>query len=115
MICQIIIGYFILKTKKKPDGVLFLFQSAFIDDSANTIAKRHVRVTREAAEPAAAQDQVGAESAPQPDQDLNAVDDQDRNKRYSPFGGGDDDGHTGAGSGNFLFDIIRVRRWFLAA
>ncbi|XP_066154179.1 uncharacterized protein [Euwallacea fornicatus] len=87
------------------DGVN-LYTSEQLDDSANTIAKRHVRVAREV-ESAKAEDQVGAESAPSPDHDLNDVDDQDRNKRYSPFGGSDDDGHTGAGSGNFLFDIIR--------
>ncbi|XP_076273616.1 uncharacterized protein LOC143204739 isoform X1 [Rhynchophorus ferrugineus] len=70
------------------------------DDSANTIAKRHVRVTRDT------EDQEGAESAPQPGQEAADIDDQDRNKRYLPFGGGD--GHSGgAGSGNFLFDIIR--------
>ncbi|XP_066154184.1 uncharacterized protein [Euwallacea fornicatus] len=88
------------------DGVN-LYTSEQLDDSANTIAKRHVRVAREV-ESAKAEDQVGAESAPSPDHDLNDVDDQDRNKRYSPFGGSDDDGHTGAGSGNFLFDIIRL-------
>ncbi|KAH1021104.1 hypothetical protein HUJ04_010663 [Dendroctonus ponderosae] len=76
------------------------------DDTANTIAKRHVRVARETAAESAAADQEGAESAPQPEQDSNGVDDQDRNKRYSPFGASDD-GHEGAGSGNFLFDIIR--------
>lgn len=83
-----------------------------VDDSANSISKRHVRVVREAeAEAPAAQDQEGAESAPQPGQDLADVDDQDRNKRYSPFGGGDGGhGGAGAGSGNFLFDIIRVSR-----
>ncbi|XP_076273624.1 uncharacterized protein LOC143204739 isoform X3 [Rhynchophorus ferrugineus] len=71
------------------------------DDSANTIAKRHVRVTRDT------EDQEGAESAPQPGQEAADIDDQDRNKRYLPFGGGD--GHSGgAGSGNFLFDIIRL-------
>lgn len=73
-----------------------------------------MRVVREAeaetAEVQASQDQEGAESAPEPGQDLTEVDDQDRNKRYSPFGGGDDHGATGAGSGNFLFDIIRVRK-----
>ncbi|KAL1505462.1 hypothetical protein ABEB36_005029 [Hypothenemus hampei] len=86
--------------------------AAEIDDTANRISKRHIRVVREAVPEAAEahDDQEGAESAPQPGQDLNDVDDQDRNKRYSPFGGGDDhDGQTGAGSGNFLFDIIRVR------
>ncbi|ENN71902.1 hypothetical protein YQE_11439, partial [Dendroctonus ponderosae] len=77
------------------------------DDTANTIAKRHVRVARETAAESAAADQEGAESAPQPEQDSNGVDDQDRNKRYSPFGASDD-GHEGAGSGNFLFDIIRL-------
>lgn len=90
--------------------------TAEIDDSANTIAKRHVRVAREAEaetaeqEQASSEDQEGAESAPEPGQDLaEAADDQDRNKRYSPFGGGDDHGaHAGAGSGNFLFDIIRL-------
>ncbi|KAL3265269.1 hypothetical protein HHI36_009481 [Cryptolaemus montrouzieri] len=70
----------------------------------NAIAKRHVRVAREAET-----DQELAESAPEPQDDLSNVDtesDSDRGKRFLPFGG---DGH-GGGSGNFLFDIIRVRR-----
>ncbi|CAH1124539.1 unnamed protein product [Ceutorhynchus assimilis] len=92
------------------DAAVTLYTSVD-DDSANTIAKRHVRVLREAPEAAEtaeeeSSDQEGAESAPEPGQDANDVDDQDRNKRYSPFGGGD--AHTGAGSGNFLFDIIRL-------
>ncbi|XP_019881098.1 uncharacterized protein LOC109608971 isoform X2 [Aethina tumida] len=68
----------------------------------NTVAKRHVRVVREA-------DQQGAESAPQPAEDLSNIniDDQDRNKRYLPFGGSVD-AHASGGSGNFLFDIIRL-------
>ncbi|XP_030767237.1 putative lysozyme-like protein [Sitophilus oryzae] len=88
---------------------LYTSPTSEVDDSANSISKRHVRVVREAeAEAPAAQDQEGAESAPQPGQDLADVDDQDRNKRYSPFGGGDGGhGGAGAGSGNFLFDIIR--------
>ncbi|CAH0560936.1 unnamed protein product [Brassicogethes aeneus] len=77
-----------------------LFTSPAIEE--NTVAKRHVRVTREA-------DQEGAESAPQPAEDLSSlnIDDQDRNKRFLPFGGSVD-GHGGGGSGNFLFDIIRL-------
>nr|CAH7722160.1 unnamed protein product [Callosobruchus chinensis] len=79
------------------------------DDASNAIAKRHVRVPRaaeaeQAAEEAEHNDQEGAESAPEPAEDLSNVedvDDQDRDKRYTA-----DHGH--AGSGNFLFDIIRV-------
>ncbi|XP_044255701.1 uncharacterized protein LOC123005796 isoform X2 [Tribolium madens] len=85
--------------------------SAASDDD-NTVAKRHVRVVRaaekeEAAEEEEEEDQDGAESAPQPAEDLSNVDadDTDRNKRYSPFGGTEH--HGAAGSGNFLFDIIR--------
>ncbi|XP_045480385.1 uncharacterized protein LOC123684918 isoform X1 [Harmonia axyridis] len=73
--------------------------SASADD--NTVAKRHVRVVREAET-----DQELAESAPEPQEDLSNVDtesDSDRGKRFLPFGG---DGH-GGGSGNFLFDVIR--------
>ncbi|XP_064215227.1 uncharacterized protein LOC100142371 isoform X1 [Tribolium castaneum] len=88
-----------------------LYTSAASDDE-NTVAKRHVRVVRaaekeEAAEEEEEEDQDGAESAPQPAEDLSNVDadDTDRNKRYSPFGGAEH--HGGAGSGNFLFDIIR--------
>lgn len=91
----------------------FLLQSPANDDD-NSVAKRHVRVVRAAEEKAAAEeeeeeDQDGAESAPQPAEDLSNVDadDTDRNKRYSPFGGADH-AHGAAGSGNFLFDIIRV-------
>lgn len=83
----------------------------------NSIAKRHVRVVREAkaepepeAEAEAEGDQNVAESAPEPSEDdLSNVDteDADRNKRFLPFGGGHG---SGGGSGNFLFDIIRVRR-----
>nr|CAI5863110.1 unnamed protein product [Callosobruchus analis] len=79
------------------------------DDASNAIAKRHVRIPRaaeaeQAAEEAEHHDQEGAESAPEPAEDLSNVedvDDQDRDKRYTA-----DHGH--AGSGNFLFDIIRV-------
>ncbi|KAJ8927975.1 hypothetical protein NQ314_019501, partial [Rhamnusium bicolor] len=74
------------------------------NEESNLIAKRHVRVTREAED-----DQEGAESAPQPADDLSnvSIDDQDRNKRFLPFGGSVE-GHASGGSGNFLFDIIRV-------
>ncbi|XP_044255702.1 DNA-directed RNA polymerase I subunit rpa1 isoform X3 [Tribolium madens] len=89
-----------------------LYTSAASDDD-NTVAKRHVRVVRaaekeEAAEEEEEEDQDGAESAPQPAEDLSNVDadDTDRNKRYSPFGGTEH--HGAAGSGNFLFDIIRL-------
>ncbi|XP_050308339.1 uncharacterized protein LOC126744819 isoform X3 [Anthonomus grandis grandis] len=75
-----------------------------IDDSANSIARRHIRVVREAEDENS--DQESAESAPEPENDLSDIDDQDRNKRYSP--GGSDHGGAGAGSGNFLFDIIRL-------
>lgn len=50
-----------------------------------------------------------AESAPEPGQEA-LEDDQDRDKRYLPFGGSVD-AHAhggGGGSGNFLFDLIRV-------
>lgn len=51
----------------------------------------------------------GGNPGPQPAEDLSNIDDADRNKRYSPFAGGAVDAHAGAGgSGNFLFDIIRV-------
>lgn len=60
----------------------------------------------------AADDQDVAASggnAPLPGDDLSALeDDTDRNKRYLPFGGGDHGGAGAGGSGNFLFDIIRV-------
>lgn len=80
------------------------FQSATISES--NLVKRHVRRARAAA----ANDQEGASSggnAPSPADDLSNVDedDQDRNKRYLPFGG---DGHGAGGSGNFLFDLVRV-------
>lgn len=81
--------------------LLFSLQPSADD---NTIAKRHVRVVREAET-----DQEPAESAPEPQEDLSNVDtesDSDRGKRFLPFGG---DGQ-GGGSGNFLFDVIRVRR-----
>ncbi|XP_023018589.2 uncharacterized protein isoform X2 [Leptinotarsa decemlineata] len=72
------------------------------NDESNLIAKRHVRVTREVDD----SDQEGAESAPVPEDLANIEeDDQDRNKRFLPFGG---DGHASGGSGNFLFDIIRL-------
>ncbi|XP_060530125.1 uncharacterized protein LOC132704269 isoform X2 [Cylas formicarius] len=80
------------------------------DEASNAIAKRHVRVVREAeaeAEAEAAEDQEGAESAPEPGEETAEADDQDRLKRFLPWGGGDDHGHN-AGSGNFLFDIIRL-------
>lgn len=72
-------------------------------------AKRHVRRTREAA---AEDDQTvaasGGNAGPEPAEDLANVEDADRNKRYLPFQGATD-AHAGAGgSGNFLFDIIRV-------
>ncbi|XP_063914888.1 DNA-directed RNA polymerase I subunit rpa1 isoform X4 [Zophobas morio] len=72
----------------------------------DNLAKRHVRVIREAKAEEEEEDQDGAESAPEPAEDLSNVDtdDADRNKRYSPFGAA---GH-GGGSGNFLFDIIRL-------
>lgn len=68
-------------------------------------------MVREAAEAEAEEeeeDQELAESAPQPEEEAS-VDDQDRNKRFLPFGGSVE-GHSsgGGGSGNFLFDLIRV-------
>ncbi|KAH0817700.1 hypothetical protein GEV33_005091 [Tenebrio molitor] len=85
-------------------GVLLLQSPANDDD--NTVAKRHVRVVREAE---AEEDQDGAESAPEPAEDLSNVDadDTDRNKRYLPFGGTVSAHGSTGGSGNFLFDIIR--------
>ncbi|KAJ8984504.1 hypothetical protein NQ317_014594 [Molorchus minor] len=77
------------------------------DEESNVVAKRHVRVPREAEAEEEEEDQDGAESAPQPAEDVN-IDDQDRNKRYLPFGGGAEGHGASAGSGNFLFDIIRV-------
>lgn len=47
-------------------------------------------------------------NGPSPAEDAGDDSDADRNKRYLPFGGGHGDGHAAAGSGNFLFDIIRV-------
>lgn len=71
-------------------------------------SKRHVRRTREATEE---QDQAvaasGGNAGPEPAEDLSNVDDAERNKRYSPFAAPAVDAHAG-GSGNFLFDIIRV-------
>lgn len=88
---------------------MFLLQAS--EDSV--AAKRHVRRTREAeAEAVAEEDQdtaaSGGNAGPQPAEDLANVEDADRNKRYLPFQGATD-AHAGAGgSGNFLFDIIRV-------
>ncbi|KAK9875876.1 hypothetical protein WA026_009663 [Henosepilachna vigintioctopunctata] len=76
--------------------------NAQVSANENTILKRHVREASEADK-----DQELAESAPEPQDDLSNVDtesDSDRGKRFLPFGG---DGH-GGGSGNFLFDIIRL-------
>lgn len=70
-------------------------------DESNLISKRQTRITR-----AVADDQALAESAPEPSDLADIEDDQDRNKRFLPFGGGSGSG----GSGNFLFDIVRVRR-----
>lgn len=91
------------------NAVLSFFQSKTNEES-NDIAKRHVRLVREAAaeEEEEENDQELAESAPQPGEET-AVDDQDRNKRYLPFGGSVEvHGGAGGGSGNFLFDLIRV-------
>lgn len=53
------------------------------------------------------EDQQGAESAPEPADDLsNLEDDADRDKRLVKGGFGF--GGSAGGSGNFLFDIIRV-------
>lgn len=80
------------------------FQSAINEDS-NNIAKRHVRVAREA-EDAALEEVEDTDPA---ESNLDEVElEQDRNKRFLPFGG-HDDGHAGGGSGNFLFDLVRVR------
>uniref|UniRef100_A0A6P7F0V9 Uncharacterized protein LOC114325161 isoform X1 n=1 Tax=Diabrotica virgifera virgifera TaxID=50390 RepID=A0A6P7F0V9_DIAVI len=86
-------------TTAKKEAENAVFTSAAADES-NLIARRSARITREAAA-----DQAPAESVPQPAEDLSDLDDddQDRNKRFLPFGGGSSSG----GSGNFLFDIIR--------
>ncbi|XP_057661888.1 uncharacterized protein LOC130897179 isoform X2 [Diorhabda carinulata] len=65
-------------------------------DENNLISKRHIR--------AVVDDQALAESAPEPADLADIEDDQDRNKRFLPFGGGAGSG----GSGNFLFDIVRL-------
>ncbi|XP_072386199.1 uncharacterized protein [Diabrotica undecimpunctata] len=81
--------------KKETENAVFTSAA----DESNLIARRSARITREAAA-----DQAPAESVPQPAEDLSEIeDDQDRNKRFLPFGGGSSSG----GSGNFLFDIIR--------
>ncbi|XP_028128932.2 uncharacterized protein LOC114325161 isoform X2 [Diabrotica virgifera virgifera] len=87
-------------TTAKKEAENAVFTSAAADES-NLIARRSARITREAAA-----DQAPAESVPQPAEDLSDLDDddQDRNKRFLPFGGGSSSG----GSGNFLFDIIRL-------
>lgn len=63
---------------------------------------RNVRKVREAS------DRQAVASGPDPAEDLSDVEaeDSERNKRYLPFGG-DGQGSAG-GSGNFLFDLIRV-------
>ncbi|XP_072386197.1 uncharacterized protein [Diabrotica undecimpunctata] len=82
--------------KKETENAVFTSAA----DESNLIARRSARITREAAA-----DQAPAESVPQPAEDLSEIeDDQDRNKRFLPFGGGSSSG----GSGNFLFDIIRL-------
>lgn len=56
-------------------------------------------------------DEQSNSNAPSPAEESSddAADDADRNKRFLPFGGSGGDGHAAAGgSGNFLFDIIRV-------
>lgn len=75
-------------------------------------AKRHVRSRRETEAVSEDQDTAasGGNAGPQPAEDLANVnvEDADRNKRYLPFQGAAD-AHAGSGgSGNFLFDIIRV-------
>lgn len=71
-------------------------------------AERKVRTIRATDQDVAA----SGGNAPLPSEDLsNVEDDADRDKRYLPFGlsAGGDHGATG-GSGNFLFDIIRVSK-----
>lgn len=92
----------LVKTLWQPGADWYLLLQSPANEESNLIAKRHVRVPREAED-----DQDGAESAPEPADDLSNIDDQDRNKRFLPFGGGVE-GHASGGSGNFLFDIIRV-------
>ncbi|KAB0799750.1 hypothetical protein PPYR_07630 [Photinus pyralis] len=64
---------------------------------------RNVRKVREAAS-----DRQAVAPGPDPAEDLSDVEaeDSERNKRYLPFGG-DGQGSAG-GSGNFLFDLIRL-------
>lgn len=73
-----------------------------IDD--NNTVKRHIRIARSADDQEAS---ASGGNGPDPASDLSNVDtdDTDRNKRYLPFGV---DAHATAGSGNFLFDLIRV-------
>lgn len=69
------------------------------------MAREAAAATAEEAE----EDQDYAESAVDEQED-----DANRDKRFSPFGGSVE-GHAGAGggSGNFLFDFIRVRAPYL--
>ncbi|KAF2879639.1 hypothetical protein ILUMI_26529 [Ignelater luminosus] len=78
-------------------------QSPTLIDDNNTV-KRHIRIARSADDQEAA---ASGGNGPDPAEDLANVDtdDADRNKRYLPFGG---DGHSAGGSGNFLFDLIRL-------
>ncbi|XP_071055979.1 uncharacterized protein [Onthophagus taurus] len=65
-------------------------------------AKREAETSENDQEPAAS-----GGNGPEPAEDLSDVAEEgDRDKRYSPFGG--DAAHGGGGSGNFLFDIIRL-------
>lgn len=54
------------------------------------------------------QDTAASNNGPSPAEEPVADDDADRNKRFLPFGGSGHDGAAAGGSGNFLFDIIRV-------
>lgn len=58
------------------------------------------------------QDTASSNNGPLPVEESADDTDADRNKRFLPFGlgttGGDHNGASAGGSGNFLFDIIRV-------
>ena len=81
------------------------FQSPSVSDDANRGRRKVREVELEEDQDAAASGGNG----PEPADDLSDAEDADRDKRYLPFGG---DVHVsaggGGGSGNFLFDLIRV-------
>lgn len=85
--------------------------STMVVDLDQMLTSPSVEVTRNIRKVREANDQQAIASGgngPDPAEDLADVEaeDSDRNKRYLPFGG-DGQGSAG-GSGNFLFDLIRV-------